>query len=152
LVLRWSYGLPSSLGDHTSTSLDYSKATKLEDASFRPRSLSVAWVITALQTITSRHRDLRQISIHAPWSLNNTDADAIAEQTVEVTGQLLELDRLLVHFWESRSVRPRVVCAMLEEGDQRMKYCVRYLLPEITKRGIVDLIDQYGPQPIEPIA
>jgi hypothetical protein len=49
-------------------SIDLSKATKLKDVVFQPRSREVEWVTMALQTITSKHRDLRQISIHMPLS------------------------------------------------------------------------------------
>jgi len=51
-----------------------------------------------------------------------------------------DLDHLLVEFWESRSIRPRVGCKRLGEKQQYMDYCIGCLLPEITKRGIVDPI------------
>jgi hypothetical protein len=55
-----------------------------------------------------------------------------------VLGQWLDLDRLLVQFWESRSIRPRVVCSM----EQNRSDCVGCLLPEITKRGLIDPIQR----------
>jgi hypothetical protein len=50
-------------------SIDLSKATKLKDVVFQPKSWSVEWITTALRTITPKHRDLRQISIHDPCSV-----------------------------------------------------------------------------------
>ena len=65
---------------------------------------------------------------------------AIGEANFE---QWLNLDRLLVQFWESRSIRPKVVCAKLREGRD----WAGCLLPEITGRGIIDLFeDSYGSQ------
>jgi len=51
----------------------------------------------------------------------------------------LDLDRLLVEFWESRSIRPRLGCLRLEEERERVEYCIRCLFPETMERGIVDL-------------
>ena len=51
-----------------------------------------------------------------------------------------DLDRLLVEVWESRSIRPRVGCRGLGEKQRDMDSCIGCLLPEITKRGIVDPI------------
>jgi len=51
-----------------------------------------------------------------------------------------DLDHLLVQFWESRSIRPRIGCFRVRGVKRNMDYCVGCLLPEITKRGIVDLI------------
>ena len=93
----------------------------------------------ALQTITPEHQDLRRISIHIPFYLTNGTG---AGQTVGEAArrEWLDLDRLLVQLWESRSIRPRVGYKGL---GQRMKqqttdYWVGCLLPEITRRGIVD--------------
>lgn len=52
----------------------------------------------------------------------------------------LDLDRLLVQFWESHSIRPRVESTTLEEREQGTKYCIRYLLPEITRREVIHLV------------
>ncbi|KAF9644824.1 hypothetical protein BDM02DRAFT_843055 [Thelephora ganbajun] len=47
-------------------SIDLSRATKLKEAVFRSRTLYVAWLVLALQSITSKHRYLHQISIRVP--------------------------------------------------------------------------------------
>ena len=140
LALRWNHDLPSCVGN---SSVDLSTATKLRDLVLRPGSLSVAWVIMALQTITSEHRELRHISIQVPYDFTFINADADVLQTVgeAISRQWFGLDRLLVQLWESRSIRPRVILAMkLWEGKIDTKYCVGCLLPEVTKEGIVDLV------------
>jgi hypothetical protein len=58
---------------------------------------------------------------------------AIGEEDL---AQLLDLDRLLVQFWESHSVRLKVVCVTLEQGRDH----IDHLLPEVSGRGIVDFV------------
>lgn len=56
---------PSIAGDPNPDSVDLLKATKLGGAIFLPGMPSVGCIIaSALQTITTKHRDLRQISVH----------------------------------------------------------------------------------------
>ena len=75
-----------------------------------------------------------------PSDADNIGADA--EQTVGEANfkQWLNLDRLLVQVWESRSIRPKVIFTE-QEGMSDMRDCMGCLLPEITKRGIIDLVD-----------
>ena len=116
--------------------------TKLRDAVFRPQSPAVTWITAALQTINTKHRDLQHISIHAPSQFAHIDPGADIRQTIgeEVYRQWLDIDRLLVQFWESRSIRPEVICAVLRGENQTTRYYMRCLLPEITERGIIDLV------------
>ena len=90
----------------------------------------IEWVVVALRTITPKHRDLRQITIHMPRGLTHTRLDAGG-------GQWSDIDRLLVQFWESRLIRPKVVCPMVQD----VRDLVGWLLPEITKRGLIDLVE-----------
>ena len=126
------------LGESGSTSIDLSKATKLKDVAFQPNSWNVWWVTTALRTITPNHQDLRHLSIQTPQDPNLAGAAADPGQTVGETidRQWSDLDLLLVQFWELRSIRPEVTYPT----GQRMRDFVGNLLPEITKRGIVDLV------------
>ena len=123
-----------------SASFSVSKATKLRDAVFRPESKNVEWIATALQTITPEHRDLRQISIYLPFQLTFYKIDANIKRSFgeAASRSWSSLDHLLVQFWELRSIRPRVGCATQGEKGQNTEYCIRCLLPETTKRGIVD--------------
>ena len=94
----------------------------------------------ALQTITAEHRDLRQISVYMPSYLTFTEVHADIRETLgeEVSKLWSDLDSLLVQFWELRSIRPKVGYAGLVEEGLNPEYCIKCLLPEITRRGVVD--------------
>jgi hypothetical protein len=127
-----------------STSLDLSKATKIKDVVFQPISQSVEWITATLKTIP-KHRDLQEVSIYLPSYVAITGVGRNASQVIgeENWGEWLDLDRLLVQFWESGSIRPKVVCPMRAKRglDPRHRVEYRCLLPEITKRGIIDLVE-----------
>jgi len=59
----------------------------------------------------------------------------------EVYEKWLELDHLLFQFWESRSIRLKVVVTELLRGTQ-MKDRIGCLFPKITARGIIDLAEE----------
>ena len=50
---------------------------------------------------------------------------------------MAELDRLLVQFWVTHSIRPRVVNA----AGKGLRGYGPSLLPELTRRGLVDLVE-----------
>jgi hypothetical protein len=96
-----------------------------------------------LQTVTPKHQDFQEILIYVPYRLTVSDAGpdiglAIGE---EMFGQWSDLDRLLVQLWESHSIRPKIVCPPRVRGEQETRDSVRYLLPEITKGGIIHLVE-----------
>ena len=96
-----------------------------------------------LQTITPKHRDLRQITIGMTDHFVPVGVGANFENTVEepVRRRWLDLDRLFVRLWESRSIHPRIVFTKKQDMRDR----IGYLLPEITKGGIIDLVERsYG--------
>ena len=95
-----------------------------------------------LQTIALQHRDFRQISIYLPYHFAFFDVVTDIRKALGevVSRRWSDLDNLLVQFWESRSIRPRVGCSKLRERWPNMDYYIGCLLPEITKRGIVSLI------------
>jgi len=132
-----------------SASIDLSGATRLKDAAFRYESHNIDWITSALRTITSEHQDFQQITIYIPrlrlWTLFTIDADGEATFGEPFRGQWLDLDRLLVQFWESRSIRPRI-CPRLEEECRDAEICLKFLLPEITKRGVFDLFESIPPE------
>jgi hypothetical protein len=129
--------LPLSLGELESAFIDLSKATKLKDVVLRPESKTVEWVTVALKTVTPAHRDLRQISIHIPYYLTLPRVYTNLRQGIGKASseEWLDLDRLLVQLWESRSIRPKFVC--MTKGT--LGVSIGYYLPEITRRGIGDL-------------
>ena len=131
---------PLFLGQPMRASIDLLMATKLKDVVFRPKSWSIKWITMALQSITPKHRDVRQITIRVPYTLTNAGTDANIRQVVGETGygQWLDFDCLLVQFWEARSICPKVVCATGTGEEQSTRDFFGCLLPEITKRGIID--------------
>jgi hypothetical protein len=49
----------------------------------------------------------------------------------------LDLDRLLIQFWESRSIRTKVISRDQDDvGDY-----IQCLLPEATNGGVIDIIE-----------
>jgi len=122
-------------------SIDLSKAIKLKHSAFRVESRQVDWVTSALRTITPKHRDFRQITIylaHDPtlWNVGTNVRQIVGEL---VFGQWLELDRLLAKLWESRSIRPQILYFAPLGNGKRITTRMGCLLPEITKRRIIDL-------------
>jgi len=56
----------------------------------------------------------------------------------QIYGQWLDLDRALNQIWGSLSTRPKLVCVTAKARLDMEDYIV-YLLPEMTKRGAIDL-------------
>jgi len=114
-------------------SIDLSKATKLKQVVFRFNTLHVMWITMALQTITSNHRDLQQIQIYIPsrsTSIRNQETDR----------QWMDLDRHLVQLWESHAISTKVIYSAAMEKKATFEWIMN-LLPETTKRGIIDLAE-----------
>ena len=95
-----------------------------------------------LQTLAPKHQDLRQISIYVPYNPHFASFGADVRQIIgkATYGQWPDFDRILVQIWESRSIRPMVTCTR-PVGTQSMRYCIEWLLPEVTRRGIMDLVE-----------
>jgi hypothetical protein len=85
----------------------------------------------ALQSVKSEN--LRRITIH-PFDIY---IDQIGD-----TGrrQWHDLDRLLVQFWTSHSIRPTIVYEAMERRRDFGAIALS-LLPELVGRGLVDLYD-----------
>lgn len=57
----------------------------------------------------------------------------------------LDLDCLLVQFWESHPIQVKVVCPLpLNSDGWSVLDWVMFLLPELMKRGIIDLVEVPG--------
>jgi len=116
---------------------DFSAATKLKDLAFQPNQLNVQWITRTLQSVESN--DLRRITLRPdPY----TFADTIQETGYR---EWWELDRLLVQFRTSRSIRPKVVYKM-GLGVRDVRGYALSLIPELTRRGLVELVENSGPQ------
>lgn len=132
--------MPEPESAHT-VSIDFSKATKLTNVVLRPKDRSIAWVIMALRTLTSKHGDLREVAIHINFYTilaafdNPVDARRIVGD--QIYALWMELDHLLVQLSESGVVHVRVRCLL----SGKKKECVKGLLPEMEKGGSTRLLD-----------
>lgn len=117
-------------------SIDFSNAIKLEEIAFCIRSLGNVWTTLAFKTLTSKHKDLRQISIGIPVHL----PDSFMQMGEKTHRQWADFDHLLVKLWESNAIHIRVVCIM-ERGRAEVCERIERLLPEVTKRMIFELVD-----------
>ena len=127
----------SHLVESEPVSIDLSEATRLKSVVFRIESWLVGWIVVALRTITSDHRDLREISIYASHRFDGNIRGFITRQVAN--RQWSDLDRVLVQLWESHSIRPRI-------GHAKLGGRIARFLPDAAKRGIIDLINSHGPQ------
>ena len=113
--------------------IDLSKTTKLKDVSFHFQYLTVAWVASTLKTITSGHRNLREVSIKGCAPAN---AATVGD---EMRREWVDLEHTLIQLWESHGI-----CAKVQyysrKGEESHEL-MRDLLPEATKRGTVELVD-----------
>jgi len=89
-------------------------------------------IVTALQTVESKN--LQRITVRL---YTVTTEDPVEEM---VRQEWLDLDRLLVRFWTSHSIRPRLMYEPVPGGKDMRDYAPG-LLPELTRRGLVDLVE-----------
>ena len=111
--------------------LDLFKATKLIDLMFRSRRSVIQLLTTMLQTIGSRN--LQQITIH-PYTTNSDDP--IGETGCQ---EWRDLDSLLVQLWTSHSIFLQLLYGP-DNGGKIARAYAPSLLPELTRRGIIGLI------------
>ena len=119
-------------------SLDLSKATKLKYLTVFCRGLKIQQTVMVLQTVESK--TLRRITIH-PYAVT---PQGLIEGAVQQEWQ--DLDRLLVKFWTSRSVRSQLVYGR-DQGGNYLRDHAPSLVPELTSRGLVDLVEHIPPSP-----
>ena len=119
--------------------LDLSKATKLQDMTFRSTSLGIGWITAAIQTTRPKHRELRKISILVPRSLTHFNVDKMKKSAIY--REWLDLDRLLVQLWGSHSTPLRVICTTWNGQPGGLIGFTNCMLPELTKTGAVAYVD-----------
>ena len=127
---------PLCTDESRTTSLDLSRVESLEKIAFICKCPSAEWVLATLPTIETK--SLRQISLVIPHDV------IVKALDVESTRRgWLDLDRMLVQTWTSRSIRPRLMYErILEERD--LGKDVARLLPESMERGTVDVLKYNG--------
>jgi len=123
--------LPLHSVQSTATSFDLSTAAKLRHLAVLCTRPGVRWVTEALGTVKSKN--LQRITICLATDTMSTIPEPVRRQWHD-------LDRLLVQFWTSHSIRPKVSYEVVMGGD--MKDYAPRLLPELTRRGLVDLTEE----------
>ena len=111
------------------------------------KTLNPQWITLAPQTVTSNHRDLQKIVIHFPFVFTFGGGGIDIRQTIGETGhrKWLDLDRVLVQPWESRSVRLEVKHNGVMENEKKdVIDCTGCLSPERTKRGGFDPVEYFS--------
>ena len=109
-------------------------------------------LIAALRTITPDHRCFQKISIdmirlYSLWDLDFVDSPMNLRDEATRT-VWLEFDFLVVQLWESHGSRVDAQCNSLSTLDrEKVGICVEFLLPEATKKGIVDITES-GDEPV----
>jgi hypothetical protein len=113
------------------SSLDLSKATKLKDVKFRCDRPTIRWITTALRSIESKN--LQQVIIHCHFILENPVGEAVYREWQD-------LDHVLVQFWASHSIHPKIKYEVWE-GGINWRALAPSLMPELTRRRAVDLLE-----------
>lgn len=111
----------------TPAAADLSVATKLKKVELDFNYAGILWTSTTLRTI--RSNSLRQIIISYSATFGREP-----EVTEETLPEWRELDRLLVQFYTSHSIRPKLVGA-----TDYLKDLLPELFPELTGRGAIDV-------------
>ena len=108
------------------TLFDISAATKLKHLVLRFSKQDVQWITMALQTANSKN--LQQITL---WFYVRNFSQVFPEMIHREWG---DLDRLLVQFWTSHSICPKVGYDTRIGGEDVRDYTPT-LLPELTREG-----------------
>ena len=109
--------------------VDLSELAKLKDVLFV--CPDIQRITMTLQTAESTN--LEQITILSPVDFGKPIRESACR---EWQG----FDRLLLQFWISRSIRPKIGCKQFNKGRVLRDVALR-LLPELTSRGVVDLVE-----------
>ena len=128
---------------------------KLKEVVFQCGFPDVKWVTAALETVPE-HRDLQRISIRPYSTLHSSilhcatieDREMVQAEEAEALRQWPDLDPLLIQLWESHSICTQILFPRPgPNGEGRgVADWSEYLLPESTKRGIIDLVESRDSQ------
>ena len=119
------------------TPLDLSRATKLRHVEFVYESPRVQWIIATLRT--AKTKTLQSISLAISYR-----AIIRAFHIEAIRQEWSSLDQLLVQIWTLHSLRPKLSHDRVVNLEiQSAKIILGKLLPESTRRGIVDLVEDH---------
>ena len=138
-ALKWNWYLnciPFALEDSQAPSFDFSNTTKLREVKFR-FDATCAYITGSLKTITSKHKDLQRIIIHTPINSPYWDDVPFGRLT---QSQRVDLDLNLVQLWELHGVRTKATYGGMIEDKEATCKLLETILPEMTKRGSLELV------------
>ena len=121
--------------------VDLSKATELKNVVFVPGS-NPRWISLTLQTITHNHTNPQRVSVMADGVLLSLEFIRLnpmpaARETFH--RGWLELDHLLTQLCESHLIHAETLYRRFYlMGEEKARSSVESLLPELTKRGLVN--------------
>ena len=103
-----------------------------------------------LDTITSKHVDLQQISIHMPpaFCFVLVKRCPSVEQHIDKALPGMhwrDLDRLLVKLWKFYSIRTRILSygTRIRDGVRDMRDWAEFLFPGLMSGGNLDLVEPF---------
>ena len=119
--------------------IDLSEATKLKEVVLRPIPCDINWVTLGLKTITSTHKDLREVSLIIPFHsipINKGFDEGVYTQWAD-------LDRALIQFQLTHPIRTKLlyIAGSDTEAGKRASEFIESLLPEAIKGGAIRLVD-----------
>lgn len=125
--------------------VDLSKATKLKEAEFWFNRYNAHQVAQTLHTITSKHEDFKQVSIHLPFSPPDTarlsNATWAADEKIRL--QWKSLDHILVRLLESRLTCVKAIWydhrGEVKVTHEEVKRLLKRLLPKMMMKGGIEL-------------
>ena len=91
----------------------------------------------ALRSIQSKNLQQITATIHPIGGFGSPIEDTVRQEWQD-------LDHLLVEFWTSRSIRPKFRYDA-GRGENGFRGLAPSLLPELTRRGLVDLVERNRP-------
>jgi hypothetical protein len=111
--------------------LDFSKASKLKDVQFRCGRPNIQWITMALRSIESKN--LQHLVIDCHFFFENPVGETVYQEWQD-------LDHLLVKFWASHSIHPKIKYEVRGEGSN-FRALAPGLIPELMRRRAVDLLE-----------
>ena len=108
----------------------------------RLEELDDVWTAMVLKTLTSEHRNFRKVTIHIPIAISSVGEPVNVKQSIgeETHGQWMDLDHILIQLWESNAIHTQVIYTTEGEKKEAREF-IGALLPEMTKRGKVEMLE-----------
>jgi hypothetical protein len=101
-----------------------------------------------VDTITSKHADLQQISIYLPLPICCSEYP-MAIDKAPPGKHWRDLDRILIKLWEFYSIRTRLLAYRIDmqDGGRVIRNRTEYLLPGLMNEGNAEFAEEFGEFP-----